>query len=178
MFGFVTGEVTFDDNFYTKYHFVHPKVSVKKDGEKITFSAEKEWELRGAKKDYLAEKKDIQKINDSEIIDQDEDGNPGFTIKLNLKFPQKAEGKVYYVQRLSAIYKSELVEEGDIQGKVKWTDEQHIIGVSDGLTGWLETLRGSTNEPDDENSTFQFVQVDDSMTCEQLLAQKDTLFDI
>ena len=53
----MTGEVTFNDKFYTKHHFVYPKVSIKKDGEKITFSAEKEWELKGAKKDYLAEDK-------------------------------------------------------------------------------------------------------------------------
>jgi len=156
-----------------------PDVNITKDGDKVKFVTNKEWELRGANMTDPSTETMISSDNDSRIFDHDGDTNPAFTIT----FSGIVNGPIYYVQRLTAIYDGELVAENKIEGHVDWTDEQYAHQATPDAT-----LKGQkTTVTDKEKSVFQFVKVPDTMTChgsdgkdgpDSLIGQKATLFDL
>ena len=169
-----------DSKFNTIYHFWRPndipgqkevpQIEVKEENGKVIFTGNKEWELRGANMTDPSTETMIESDDDSRIFDHDADGKAAFTIK----FSGFVNGDIYYVQRLTAIYNGELVSEGKIEGTVEWTDEQYAHSSTPNIT-----LKGQkTTDTETENSVFQFVKVADTMTCAELIAQKDTLFDL
>ena len=176
-----------DSKFNTIYHFWRPndipgqkdtpQIEVTEDGGKTLFTGNKEWELRGANMtdpstEEMVKSKDDggQGDDDTRIFDHDADGKAAFTIK----FSGFVNGDIYYVQRLTAKYIGELVSEGKIEGNVEWTDEQYAHSSTPNMT-----IKGQkTTVTETNNSVFQFVKVADTMTCADLIAQKDTLFDL
>jgi len=184
------GVVRFNEpqsKFNTIYHFWRPndipgqkdtpQIEVKEEGGKILFTGNKEWELRGADmtdpstEDMVKETKEGgQGDDDTRLFDHDNDGKAAFTIAFN----GVATGPIYFVQRLTAKYIGELISEGKIEGNVEWTDEQYTHQDTPD-----KTLRGQkVTTTDTNNSVFQFVKVADTMTCAELISQKDTLFDV
>ena len=176
-----------DSKMTTIYHFWKPNevpgfeesanVTVTENGEEISFATGKEWELRGATMtdpatEEMVKPKDDGGLGDDDprIYDHDVDGKPAYTIK----FSGFVNGDIYYVQRLYAIYTGKLVSEGKIEGNVEWGDDQYAHTATPNIT-----LKGQkTTVTETNNSVFQFIKVDDTMTCTDLIAQKHTLFDV
>ena len=147
-----------------------PYVKVAQSGEKITFTLNKDYELRGADMGNPATEAMPTSDNDDRINDQDKDGNDAFTIG----FQGFVNGDIFYVQRLTHIFTGELVADGKINGNVEWTDEQYAHQSTKDLT-----LKGQkTTVTDKDKSIFQFVKVADDMGCDALLGQIDTVFDL
>jgi|GEM_PF-977308 len=146
-------------------------LEIAEEGGEKTFKLNKDWELRGANMTDPSTEPMIDSDSDSRIFDHDEDGNPAFSILFTSSL---ASGTMYYVQRLSHILTGKVVADGKIEGTVNWTDEQYAHQKTPNLT-----LRGQkTTETDETKSVFQLVKVDDSMDCETLLGNADTIFDI
>jgi len=147
-----------------------PYLEIAEEGGEKTFKLNKDWELRGANMENPAAEEMISDKNDSRIFDHDGDGKAAFTIKFN----GFVSGPMYYVQRLSHILTGKVVADGKIEGNVEWTDEQFAHPDTPNMT-----LKGQkTTVTDTSKSVFQLVKVDDSMNCETLLEQADTIFDI
>ena len=145
-------------------------LEIAEEGGEKTFKLNKDWELRGAKMDDPSTENMISNKNDARIFDHDGDGNSAFTIAFN----GFVSGPLYYVQRLSHIFIGKVESEGKIEGNVEWSDEQFAHPDTPN-----PTLAGQkTTQTDSSNSVFQLVKVDDSMDCETLLQQADTIFDI
>ncbi|HNW81766.1 MAG TPA: hypothetical protein PKG52_02635 [bacterium] len=169
-----------NSKFNSIYHFwkpnqipgqeTMPDVNITKDGDKIKFVTNREWELRGANMTNPATEEMITADSDSRIFDHDGDTKPAFTIT----FSGIVNGPIYYVQRLTTIFDGELITEKKIEGHVDWTDEQYTHQSTPDTT-----LKGQkTTVTDKDNSVFQFVKVADTMNCTDMLAQKSTLFDL
>ena len=146
-----------------------PDVNITKEGEKVKFVTNKEWELRGANMTNPAAENMVNADNDPRIFDHDGDTKAAFTIT----FSGFVNGPIYYVQRLTAIFEGEVVAENKIEGHVDWTDEQYAHSSTPNATKGQKTT-----VTDKEKSVFQFVKVADTMTCSELIAQKATLFDL
>jgi len=148
-----------------------PQIEVKEEGGKTLFTGNKEWELRGANMDDPSKEPMVTADEDIRTFDHDVDGNSAFTIAFNGII---ITGPIYFVQRLTTKYIGELVSEGKIEGNVEWTDEQYTH--QDTPNGTLKGQKETTTETN--NSVFQFIKVADTMTCAELISQKDTLFDV
>ncbi len=169
------GAPIFPQKYCDIYHFwrsnelkspVEDITIIKNNDNSLSFIENWTWELRGMEKMTAVETDAMPKAKtDARIIDHDSDGNPGFTMSVG------GLGKFYFVQRLSQKLTGKAVTEKRAEGGVEWTDEQYIIDA-DNIT--LKGQRTTTTHND--QSTFVYVKVDDTITCEQLYAQKDTLF--
>ena len=147
-----------------------PYLEIAEEGGEKTFKLNKDWELRGAHMENPATEEMISNKNDSRIFDHDEDSKAAFTIKFN----GFVSGPMYYVQRLSHVLTGKMVADGKIEGNVEWTDEQFAHPDTPNTT-----LKGQkTTVTDTSKSVFQLVKVADSMDCETLLEQAETIFDI
>lgn len=132
----------------------------------VTFVENRTWELRGMQKMTNVETDAMPTAKtDARIIDHDGDGNPGFTMSVS------GMGAFYFVQRLSQELTSTAVTDTKITGGVSWTDAQYVIDSPN------ITLKGQrTTETHNDQSTFTYVKVAATMTCTEVYAQKDTLF--
>lgn len=171
------GTSFFANSFLTSFHYWRPAdltpntpdafVSIT-DG--VThFHENRSWELRGMKKmeDILSDLMPTDK-SDPRIIDQDGDSHPGVTVA----FEGMLNGDIYFVERLSRASEGVVLLDGTrIEGHLIWTDEQFTI---DATSSTLAAQKVTT--PDNENSRYIFVKIDETKTCEQIYAEKETLF--
>ena len=171
------GTSFFADSFLTSFHYWRPEdltpntpdafVSIN-DGI-IHFHENQSWELRGMEKmeNIITDAMPTEK-SDPRIIDHDGDSHPGVTVA----FEGMLNGKIYFVERLSRASEGVVLLDGTrIEGHIIWTDEQFTI---DATSSTLASQK--TTVPNNENSRYIFVKVDESKTCEQIYAEKETLF--
>ncbi len=149
-----------------------PYVEVAENGEEISFKLNKDWELRGARMDNPATENMIDKKSDPRIFDHDEDGKDAFTLGIKGK-TSLSTGTMYYVQRLWHVFEGKMVAEDKIEGNVDWSDEQFLV---DATNATLKAPKNTTTLKD--KSIFQFRKVSDSMDCDTLVNQLDTVFDL
>lgn len=109
--------------------------------------------------------------NDPKIFDQDKDGKPGMTIRVNvLGF---IEGEIYIIQRDWNSLRSTILNTMIIDGLIEWGSEQVVIGASNPLlAGQSENIP----DPKPENSFFRTTRVEPNTTCEQIVKNRDKLF--
>lgn len=109
--------------------------------------------------------------NDPRIFDQDKDGKPGMTIRVNvLGF---IEGEIYIIQRDWNSLRSMTLNTMIIDGLIEWGSEQVVLGASNPLLA-----SQSENVPDtkSENSYFRTTRIEPNITCEQIVKNRDKLF--
>ena len=108
--------------------------------------------------------------NDPAVIDQDQDGNPGITIKLG----GIVSGDLYVVQRQKSDLTGIAVSSDRIEGQYGFTSEQNIL-ASNPTT--LKTLAAQTaiTDPNLCASTFVMARVQSAWTCTDVNANT-TLF--
>ncbi|MCS7198575.1 MAG: hypothetical protein NZ930_07885 [Candidatus Bipolaricaulota bacterium] len=109
--------------------------------------------------------------NDPRVFDQDRDGKPGVTIRVNvLGF---IEGEIYIVQRDWNSLRSTIINPMIIDGLMEWGSEQVVLGASNPL---LAGQAESSPDPKKENSYFRTTRIEPNTTCEQILKNRDKLF--
>ncbi len=110
-------------------------------------------------------------VDDERVMDQDQDGNPGITIKLS----GIASGDLYVVQRQTSVWTGIAVSTDRVEGHYGFTSEQYVL-ASDPAS--LKPLASQTAivDPDACASTFVMVRVDAESVCSDVL-DDDTLFD-
>jgi hypothetical protein len=109
--------------------------------------------------------------NDPRIFDQDNDGKPGMTIRVNvLGF---LEGEIYIIQRDWNSLRSTVLTPTIIDGLIEWGSDQVVIGASNPL---LQSQSENTPDPKPENSYFRTTRIDAKADCAQILKDRDKLF--
>ncbi len=108
---------------------------------------------------------------DPRIFDQDEDGNPGMTIKASVVGVFNAD--IYIIQRDWNILRGRLTSSTTLDGLVEWGSEQVIIGATNPI---FLNPNPTFSDPNPNNSFFRSTRVSDDTSCEQIIVQRDRLF--
>jgi hypothetical protein len=109
--------------------------------------------------------------SDTRVVDQDQDGNPGVTIKLG----GSVSGDLYVVQRQKSELTGIAVSPNRLEGHYGFTSEQNVL---DSNPAYLKPLAAQTAVADPNlcASTFTMVRVQASTTCADVPADT-TIFD-
>jgi hypothetical protein len=137
-----------------------------------TFTMEPQVTLLGARLDDPYTDDMPEDGADPEAWDQDEDGQPGVTVRVEQSL--LGEGEVFVAQRTFTSYDGVLVSSDRIEGYVDSDNEQVIFDAS---TWWLEIDTNSQDDPDRSHSYFILQQVDEGMDCAAIMDERDSLFD-
>jgi hypothetical protein len=109
--------------------------------------------------------------NDPRITDDDGDGKPGVTAKIDVA--EGVQGELYLARREIFAYDVTQESPDRMVGFITDDSEQLVVGASDDIfdiqTGWVQ-------HPDPERNPVIWQRVDDSWDCERLAAERDTLF--
>lgn len=107
---------------------------------------------------------------DPRVFDQDEDGNPGVTVRVS----GFASGDVYVVQRQRTWYDGPIGTSGEITGENHaGGGEQRTIGASTMLLDMDVPSRADTNT---EDNTVRLVPLEGEYDCDRLVSEAETLF--
>lgn len=111
--------------------------------------------------------------NDPKVWDQDDDDHPGMTIDCvgHIFLIFDGPGTMYTVQRTIIDMVGETSGNDRIEGGLIWESEQVVLEASNNAL-----MSDKTITPDYPNSWFKMVRVDNSWTCAEIKANKDTLF--
>lgn len=108
--------------------------------------------------------------DDSRLDDFDHDGNPGFTIYID----GAIDGWLWAVQRYIYEMEGTVVDQDTISGPIQGYTENSYLESSGELIPTTSEIK-----PDNEgNNYYELVRVADDYPCEQLLAEKDSIFSI
>ncbi len=100
--------------------------------------------------------------DDPRVRDQDEDGKPGFTVRVRVL--GILSGETYVVQRLKQEYRGEVLGPDLIRGQILWKDEQVTLGAS--ASFFLISGKG---RPALEEAFFIMRRLQGQETCEEIL---------
>lgn len=145
------------------------KLMVWKEGETIRWEREEAVMLVGVTLDNPLTDELPGDASDPRIFDQDEDGNPGVTVKV----AGFISGDIYVVQRAINTYYGEVNDEGALMGNVTERGDQKTLGATNSM---LE--QSIPNEPinDPAKNQVQMVRIEPSMNCDLLMASVDSIF--
>jgi hypothetical protein len=110
--------------------------------------------------------------SDPEQWDQDGDGHPGVTVRVEQSL--LGDGEVYVGQRTFTSYEGVLISSERIEGYVDSDNEQVVYDAS---SWWLEIDTNSRDDPERSHSYFIFQQIDASWGCAEILDERDSLFE-
>jgi hypothetical protein len=109
--------------------------------------------------------------NDPRIVDDDGDGNPGVTARVEVS--PELSGEIYLARREIFAYEVALQPDESLTGHVIDESEQLIIGASNPV---FMTDAQWVQHPDPELSPIILIPVDGDWDCERLRAERDDLF--
>lgn len=110
--------------------------------------------------------------DDPRLSDDDQDGKPGVTVEIY--HPMVGSGEVYIAQRSIVSLEGEVLPDGMVRGYVRTAPNMFRI---DGNRWWLKIDSPQRPHPDPKMSPFVMVEMPARATCDDVLAQKDTLFE-
>jgi hypothetical protein len=99
-------------------------------------------------------------VADPRVFDQDNDGHPGMTVRVEIM--GLISGEVYVVQRNRNRLVGTVVSPGFIQGTIEWETEQVILGAS---SPFLASGGQGTPDPDPERNFFLARRIDPMLDC-------------
>ena len=120
--------------------------------------------LREPSSEYLP-----TEANDPRVFDQDRDGYPGVTVRVS----GLIDGKLFLVHRGWDRREGRIVDRDRIRGRVEWRKEQIVL---DSTSIFLGQPPDTHPHPDAAQSFFRMHRVDDTWTCEKLVAKQQTVF--
>lgn len=129
---------------------------------------ERDWELLGVTMESPGEETLPSDADDPRVIDQEGDGNPGFTLRVR----GMIDGEVYVARRGWDKFMGRINGDEAIRGRVQWESEEKVLDASRRM---LRSDPDST--PDTEASRFRMQRVDDEMNCEVVEQRKEALFE-
>lgn len=106
---------------------------------------------------------------DPRVFDQDEDGQPGLTVRMT----GMLSGELYVISREWTTLTSTDVTASGFEGLIEWEGAQITLGASSDI---LNTTPESVTHVDPTLSNFKYVPVDAATTCAEISAQKESLF--
>lgn len=107
---------------------------------------------------------------DPRVIDQDQDGKPGVTIKIDGSL---IKGSIYLVQRLNYSWAGTVDAEMNLKGLIQDSGDQSILDASNPI---LKTKVPVVNDPDASKSDISFVRINGVYDCDRLAQEKNALF--
>ena len=99
-------------------------------------------------------------VADPRVFDQDNDGHPGMTVRVEVM--GLISGEVYVVQRNRNHLIGTVASPGFIQGTIEWETEQVILGAS---SPFLASGGQGTPDPDPERNFFLARRIDPMLDC-------------
>jgi hypothetical protein len=99
-------------------------------------------------------------VADPRVFDQDNDGHPGMTVRVEIM--GLITGEVYVVQRNRNLLVGTVVSPGFIQGTIEWETEQVVLGAS---SSFLESAGQGIPDPDPERNFFLARRIDPVVGC-------------
>jgi len=97
---------------------------------------------------------------DPRVFDQDNDGHPGMTVRVEIM--GLISGEVYVVQRNRNRLVGTVVSAGFIQGTIEWETDQVILGAS---SPFLASGSQGSPDPDPERNFFLAKRIDPALHC-------------
>jgi len=97
---------------------------------------------------------------DPRVFDQDNDGHPGMTVRVEIM--GLIGGEVYVVQRNRNRLTGAVISPGFIQGTIEWETEQVILGAS---SPFFASGGQGSPDPDPERNFFLARQIDPLLGC-------------
>ena len=129
------------------------------------------YEVRGAQNfDDLRNDPLPEDAEDPRVYDQDGDGNPGITVSVE----GFISGDIYLVQRSSNALVGSQTDDGRVEGRVTWSDEQSVLGASNELLVTLQPQSEPNSDPD--ASFFEMVSVESTVDCATIASLASSLF--
>ena len=110
---------------------------------------------------------------DSRVWDQDSDGEPGITVRIDAGWP--ATGDIYLVQRSEFAYEGLVVAQDRVEVYVDYAQEQSILGSSNPVLTMADVV--PVPNPDPTTSYAIFQQIDEGSDCGDIKRDRSTLFD-
>lgn len=102
-------------------------------------------------------------VADPRVFDQDNDGHPGMTVRVEIM--GLISGEVYVVQRNRNRLVGTVVSPGFIQGTIEWETEQVVLGAS---SPFLVSGGQGSPDPDPERNFFLARRIDPLLDCEDI----------
>ncbi len=109
--------------------------------------------------------------DDPRIVDDDGDGKPGITVRIQVN--DEIGGELYIARREIFAYEALLTAPDRLVGTVTDESEQLVIGASDPI---FETESAWVQHPDPAKSPIILRRVDETWDCDRLAAERDDLF--
>ena len=97
---------------------------------------------------------------DPRVFDQDNDGHPGMTVRVEIM--GLITGEVYVAQRNRNRLVGTVVSPGFIQGTIEWEAEQVVLGAS---SSFLESAGQGIPDSDPERNFFLAKRIDPAVGC-------------
>lgn len=107
-------------------------------------------------------------VTGSQVLDQDNDGNPGVSVDISAKLIFTIKGQVYVVQRTTWSESGTFDGSGKISGLIDWKIEQKTLGASNPLlTAVSPTITTLTKD-----SPVTMVKIADGATCADVIKER------
>ncbi|MFB6374131.1 MAG: hypothetical protein ABEN55_13695 [Bradymonadaceae bacterium] len=107
--------------------------------------------------------------DDLSVTDDDHDGKPGVTIRME----GLLSGRVYVVRRATSRYSATVEDPDRFRGLVDWETDRRILKSTNSL---LANDRKTEPHSDARKSWFEMRRLDTKITCSQLRSRTDDLF--
>lgn len=142
---------------------------LEKDGSRYRFVQPRTYEIRGVRLKDAAHETLPTSQDDPRVHDQDQDGMPGMTVRVT----GLVDGEVWVVQRDSHEVDGVVTSADRIDGTIRWTKEQSVLGADNPL---LTEALPSVPDPEPSRSSMETVRVTDDFGCAELIEQESALF--
>lgn len=143
-------------------------LDVWRDGDRVRFQRPEVVNVMGAHLMHPSEALPTSPT-DPRVFDQDQDGHPGVTVKVQ----GFVTGEIYLVQRLVDQYDGQLDADGRLSALVSDRSESKIIDASNPV---LKAGAPVRPDPDASKSNVVFVPLDQAIDCDQLVASIPQMF--
>jgi hypothetical protein len=99
--------------------------------------------------------------DDPRVVDADEDGNPGLTVKIR----GMVNGELYVVQRGWDTYSGLVASRERIRGDVRWSTEQTVLGSNN---MFLRSQPPTEPHDNPDRSFFEMIRLDGTPSCDDV----------
>jgi hypothetical protein len=147
---------------------VERRAELRKRGDAYYFFAPKTIKTFGVRLDDK-DAKLPQRASDPRVFDQDKDGNPGMTVRVE----GLLSGELHMIQRSWDELWGKIMDGDKIAGRTTWHTDQIVLEKTGRIFGEVEAAKP---HPDDKLSYFRMVRVSDDATCAEIAKEGDALF--